>query len=38
MYQKLLAYFSENKYRLAMFFLLAGASVPNTAEQYTTTF
>ena len=27
MYQKLLAYFSHNKYRLMMFALMAGASV-----------
>ncbi len=27
MYQKLLAYFAPNKYRLMMFFLLAGATI-----------
>jgi uncharacterized membrane protein len=31
MYQRLLAYFSHNKYRLAMFFLLAGATVFSVA-------
>ncbi len=31
MYERLLAYFSHNKYRLAMFFLLAGASVFSVA-------
>ncbi|HSB01829.1 MAG TPA: DUF1361 domain-containing protein [Anaerolineales bacterium] len=31
MYQKLLAYFSHNKYRLMMFFLLAGATIFSVA-------
>ena len=31
MYQKLLAYFSPNKYRLMMFFLLAGATIFSVA-------
>jgi uncharacterized membrane protein len=31
MYQKLLTYFSHNKYRMAMFFLLAGATIFSVA-------